>query len=166
MYPLLVLGAITATLLVVAYVRGGTALPVEGLKESGLIFVGVAPQLAVGFLLAGVLTVLLPADLIASWIGQDSGLRGVLIATVAGALTPGGPYMQFPLVAALAGAGAGAGPMAAYLAAWSLISVNRLFVWEIPVLGLPFAAARWLVSLSLPVIAGLLVPIVLKFVGR
>lgn len=166
MFPLVLIGSITVVLLVVAYLRGGPALPAEGLREAGRIFAGVAPQLAVGFLLAGMLTVLLPAGIIASWIGSDSGVRGVLIATVAGALTPGGPYMQFPLVASLANAGAGSGPMAAYLTAWSLISLNRLLVWEIPVLGFPFAVARWLVSLALPIIAGLVVPLLLRPASR
>jgi uncharacterized membrane protein YraQ (UPF0718 family) len=166
MLPLLVLGTITLLLATIAYWRGGTALPIAGATEAFRIFASVAPQLALGFLLAGLLTVLVPAGTIAQWIGAESGIQGVLIATIAGALTPGGPYMQFPLVAALAGAGAGPGPMAAYLAAWSLVSVNRLLVWEIPILGVQFAAVRWIVSLPMPIVAGIVVPVVLRAVGR
>ena len=164
--PIVILGIVTIVLVVVAYLRGGVALPVAGVGEAGRIFASVAPQLAVGFLLAGMLTVLLPGEVIARWIGADSGFAGVLIATVAGALTPGGPYMQFPLVATLANAGAGPGPMAAYLSAWSLISVNRFIVWEVPILGIQFAAVRWIVSLAVPILAGLTVPLVLRLVTR
>jgi uncharacterized membrane protein YraQ (UPF0718 family) len=166
MLPIAILGSLTGALIIIAYVRGGTALPIEGGAEALRILSSVAPQLALGFLLAGMLTVLMPADLVSRWIGPGSGFAGILIATVAGALTPGGPYLQFPLVAMLANAGAGPGPMAAYLTAWSVSSVNRLLIWEIPVLGLPFAAARWGVSLMLPIIAGLAVPVALRAVGR
>jgi uncharacterized membrane protein YraQ (UPF0718 family) len=106
--------------------------------------------------------VLVPSDVIGRVVGEESGLQGVLIATVAGAVTPGGPFLQFPLVAALARGGAGTGPMAAYLTAWSLLGVNRALVWEIPILGVPFTASRWLVSLIVPVVVGMAVPLLLR----
>lgn len=107
-----------------------------------------------------------PSSLIGSWIGEDSGLRGVLVATAAGMLTPGGPFLQFPLVAGLAKAGAGLGPVAAYLTAWSLLSVNRAIVWELPLLGTGFTGARWLVSLAVPIVVGIATPWVLRLFTR
>ena len=45
------------------------------------------------------------------------GMKGILIASAAGAISPGGPFINFPLVAALYQAGAGVGaPLAGYLA--------------------------------------------------
>jgi hypothetical protein len=44
------------------------------------------------------------------------------------------------------------------LTAWSLISVNRALVYELPLLGVPFTVARWAASLLLPLIVGLLTP--------
>ena len=94
-------------------------LPFGDTAPTPLMETCVAPEVALGFALAGLITVLIPPDLIGHAIGEESGVRGVLIATVAGILTPGGPFLQFPLVASLARGGAGVGPLAAYLTAWS-----------------------------------------------
>ncbi len=157
-----------ATLLVgaIAYQRGGIPLIRDGLGEGGALLLSVLPQVLVGFALAGLITVLVPSGVIAQWLGEESGVRGLFIATIAGALTPGGPFLQFPLVAALAQAGAAPGPMVAYLTAWSLLGFQRLFVWELPVLGGPFAIARWVVSLALPFLAGAVVPPVLRLISN
>lgn len=152
--------------LVAALARGGPSLASEGLIKGAELALSVAPQVLIGFALAGLVTVVIPASLISQWLGEGSGIQGLLIATVAGVLTPGGPFLQFPLVAGLARAGAGWGPVAAYLTAWSLISANRAIVWELPLLGASFTGARWLVSLLVPVVVGLLTPLALKVLAR
>jgi uncharacterized membrane protein YraQ (UPF0718 family) len=75
---------------------------------------------------------------------------------VAGALTPGGPFASFPLVVALFEAGAGYGAAVAYLTAWTGISLQRAIVWEWPLLGPEITIVRNLVSIPLPIIAGLI----------
>ena len=149
-----------------ALLRGGPALAADGIMKGAELALSVAPQVLIGFALAGLVTVVIPSSLISAWIGEGSGLRGIVIATVAGMLTPGGPFLQFPLVAGLAHAGAGLGPVAAYLTAWSLLSVNRAIVWELPLLGTGFTGARWLVSLLVPIAVGWLTPLVLRLIGR
>lgn len=161
----LVLGALVCLLAVVALMQGGVPRAADGIRQGVALFVSIFPQLGLGFVLAGLVTVLLPREALASVVGSDSGLPGLFLATIAGLATPGGPFVQFPLVAALAGSGAGTGPIAAYLTAWSLISWNRVLVWELPLLGPNFTLARWLVSLALPVIVGLLVPPVSRLLG-
>jgi uncharacterized membrane protein YraQ (UPF0718 family) len=108
--------------------------------------------------------VLVPSSAIAGLVGEGSGFQGLLIATGVGALTPGGPFLQFPLVAALMRSGASEGNVAAYLTAWSLLGMQRVLVWELPVLGPTFASVRWSASLVLPIIVGLLVPQILRLV--
>jgi uncharacterized membrane protein YraQ (UPF0718 family) len=83
-------------------------------------------------------------------------MRGILIATVAGALTPGGPMTSFPFVVALYMAGADRGSLVAYLTSWSLLGFQRVMVWELPLLGPEFAFLRLLANLPLPIIAGIL----------
>jgi uncharacterized membrane protein YraQ (UPF0718 family) len=161
---LLFLAAILAILGVVAFVIGGAARVADGVRESVSLLTGVAPQLVVGFLMAGFVIALVPSTLIARLVGTEAGLPGLALATVAGALTPGGPFLQFPLVATLLRGGAGEGPVAAYLTAWSLLGLQRVFVWELPVLGPGFAAARWTVSLALPILVGLAIPLVMRAV--
>lgn len=158
-----ILGTLVAVLAVLALARGGAPLALAGIHEGAMLLLSVAPQLLLGFLLAGLVTVLVPSDVIARVIGEESGLTGVLIATAAGVVTPGGPFLQFPLVAALARSGAGVGPMAAYLTAWSLLGVNRALIWEIPILGVPFTSARWILSAVVPILVGLAVPLILRY---
>lgn len=163
---ILILGVLVVALTVTALVVGGGELAWRG-ASTGLGLLGaVLPQLVLGFLLAGLVTVLLPRDAIGRVVGEESGLLGLVVATVAGAATPGGPFLQFPLVAALMQGGAGTGPVAAYLTAWALLGWQRVLVWELPLLGPGFVLARILVSLLLPIIVGLLVPLALRLLVR
>lgn len=163
---IIIVGGLVVALSIIAIARGGPPMAIAGYREGLTILLGVTPQLALGFLLAGLVTVLIPSDLVARLIGEGSGLQGLVIATIAGILTPGGPYLQFPLIAALANSGAGVGAMGAYLTAWSLLGGNRAVVWEIPILGPSFTAARWAISLIIPVAVGLLLPAALRLVSR
>lgn len=162
---LVLIGAVLG-LAAYAVVSGG----VPRLEESGRVTLDLLAtswhRMLIGFALAGLLSVLVPSELIARYLGEGSGITGLLLATVAGALTPGGPFMQFPIVASLYRSGAAAGPLAAYLTAWGLIPVNRLLVWEIPFLGPHFSLARMAASLIAPVLLGLLVPVVLRLGAR
>ena len=130
------------------------------------IILTLAAAVLVGFVLAGLVTVLIPSNLVASLLGEESGLAGVLIAMVAGILTPGGPYLQFPLVASLARGGAGVGPLAAYLTAWSLLGLNPALVWEIPLLGGSFAVARYAASITAPFLVRVLMSVMYRILTR
>jgi uncharacterized membrane protein YraQ (UPF0718 family) len=114
------------------------------------------PRIVLAMFVAGLVEALLPKDKVAYWVGSESGMRGILIATAAGALTPGGPMTSFPFVVALYMAGADRGSLVAYLTSWSLLGFQRVMVWELPLLGPEFAALRLLANLPLPIIAGIL----------
>ena len=98
----------------IAYQRD-PKLPFEGFKAGGLLFLDILPALVVGFILAGMISQVIPRELMTRWLGEESGLSGLLIATLAGSLTPGGPFVQFPIVAGLLKAGAGVAPLMAYI---------------------------------------------------
>ncbi|MDZ7262573.1 MAG: permease, partial [candidate division KSB1 bacterium] len=87
------------------------------------------------------------------WVGAESGLRGILIGTVAGGLSPGGPYVNLPVVAGFLRAGAGVGTMVAFLTGWSLWAVSRLPM-EIGILGWKFTLIRIASTFFFPPIAG------------
>jgi len=140
----------------VYWLKGG-AVFAETLQKDLVLFLRIAPQIVGGMLVGGFISVLIPNDVVARWLGRESGFRGILIASVAGAVTPGGPIVSFPIVLALAGAGADIGALLAYLTAWATIGLNRIIVWEIPFMGFDFALLRFVVSIPLPFIAGYLV---------
>ena len=69
-------------------------------------------------------------------------------------LTPGGPFTHFPILASFLAKGAGTGPICAYIASWALIGVNRIIVWELPILGPRIVVARVLASFAFPPVIG------------
>jgi len=83
-----------------------------------------------------------------------------VIATIGGALTPGGPVIGFSIGAAALKSGAGAPQVIAYSTAWALYAVHRLVVWEVPMMPARIVWLRAVVSLPLPFIAAVLAMLV------
>jgi hypothetical protein len=71
-------------------------------------------------------------------------------------VTPGGPMTSFPVVNALHEAGTGRRALVAYLTSWSTQGFQRILMWEVPMMGLEFATLRFVASLPLPLVAGLI----------
>ena len=149
-----IVGALVLLCSVVAWRSGGPQRIAQALGSGGQLFISVLPNLILGFSLAGFLHVLLPKELIVNWMGYGSGVRGLFVGTAAGMLTPGGPFTHFPILASFLSKGAGVGPVCAYIAAWSLIGLNRFFVWELPILGHQVAIVRFLASAAFPPLIG------------
>jgi len=149
------MAALAAAAVVALAARAGPGAALDGARGGLALLVTFLPKLLLAFVLAGVVQALLPRELVAGWLSDAAGVRGLLIASVAGALTPGGPFTHFPVVAAVYKMGAGVGPIAAYLTAWALLGAHRVILWELPFLGPRFTFTRFLVSLPLPILAGL-----------
>lgn len=150
----LVLVAVAAILLAIAFWQGRD-LPLAGLQAAGRTLWRNLPMLLVSFVIAGVVQVLIPGDLITGWLGTQAGSKGVLIGCVVGGLVPGAPYAVFPIVAALYEAGAGLGAVVSFVSAWSLWSVSRLPL-EMALIDPKPALVRYAITFVVPPIAGLL----------
>jgi uncharacterized membrane protein YraQ (UPF0718 family) len=149
----LVLAGVAVVLLAIAFWQGSD-LPREGLLTAGRTLWRNLAILLLGFLIAGLVQVLIPEDLLTRWLGAEAGFKGVLIGCAAGGLVPGSPYAVFPLVAALYQAGAGLGAVVGFVSAWALWSVTRLPV-EIALIGPRPALVRYAITFVVPPIAGL-----------
>lgn len=145
------LAGVTGALL---WYRDGGPGVLAALGEGAGLLAAVVPLVAMAVLMAGYVHALLPERVVHRWLGQESGLRGLLTATAAGALTPGGPFTAFPLVVGLHAVGASLPVCITYLTAWSVLGIQRLVVWELPFFGPEFVLLRVLVSLPLPLVAG------------
>ena len=152
--PTIIIAVLAITLLFIGYSKGQD-LPIKGLKSALNMTVQILPLLIFAFIMAGMIQALLPKELLSRWIGEEAGLRGIFIGTVAGGLTPGGPYVSLPVVAGLLRAGAGVGVLVAYLTAWSLWAIGRLPM-EIGILGWKFTFVRLACTFFFPPIAGLI----------
>ena len=152
--PTIIMAAIAIILLIIGYSKG-EGQHIQGLKSALGMTIDILPLLIFAFIMAGMVQVLIPRELLSKWVGEESGMRGIFIGTLAGGLTPGGPYVSLPLVAGLLRAGAGVGTMVAFLTSWSLWAVSRLPL-EIGILGWKFWFARLACTFFFPPIAGVI----------
>ncbi len=152
--PTIVMAFFAIILLYVGYSKGEDQ-HIIGLKYALRLTAQILPLLIFALIMAGMIQALLPRELISKWIGEESGLRGILIGTLAGGITPGGPYVSLPIAAGFLRAGAGIGTMVAFVTAWSLWGVSRLPM-DIGILGWKFTVARLACTFFFPPIAGLL----------
>ena len=150
-----ILLAATLVALVAAYVEGRD-VPLSGLMSAGKLLQNVWIELALGFVLAGLLDVLIPAPKLAAWLGHERLGRGILTGWGVGLLLPGGPYVLFPVVASLAQKGAAAGPLICLLTAKTLVSPIRMFTYEAPLLGWPLTLARFIPGVLAAPVLGLI----------
>lgn len=148
----IILWGTAAILALVVLRRPGRRFP-EALRYAKGNAIMVLPRLPIAIIAAGFLSELMPQEAISTWIGGESGVVGILIASAVGAVIPSGPIISFPVAIALLHLGAGAPQLVAFLTAWSVFALHRLLMWEIPLLGAGFAARRLAVSLVLPPIA-------------
>ena len=140
---------------VVAFARD-RALPLAGLGAGARLLRGVWVELTLGFVLAGLLEVLIPAPALSRWLGAEQPGRGILVGWAAGLVMPGGPYLVFPVVANLFRNGAAPGPLITLLTAKTLVSPVRMLTYEAPLLGWPLTLARFVPGVLLPPVLGLL----------
>jgi hypothetical protein len=148
----ILLWLVVAGLAFTAALRGRVLL-VDGAREGVLEFIRLLPRIGAGVIGSGFIAEVLPKALVASWIGPGSGFMGVVIATLGGALTPGGPVVGFSIGAAALKSGAGAPQVIAYSTAWALYAIHRLVIWEVPMMPPRVVWLRATVSLPLPFIA-------------
>lgn len=149
----LLLWVLVAALGLMAAVRS-KALFREGAAEGARDFVLLLPRILVGVVGSGYIAAIMPQDLITTWIGPQSGLLGITIATLAGAVTPGGAVVGFSVGAAALKGGGGAPQVIAYSTAWSLYALTRLINWEVAMMPARVVWLRAIVSLPLPFLAG------------
>lgn len=152
--PTLVMAVVALVMFVLAY-KKGEGQHMIGMQSAWKMTIEILPLLVFAFIVAGMIQVLIPKELLNKWIGIESGWRGLFIGAIAGGLSPGGPYVSLPVVAGLLKSGASAGTMVAFLTGWSLWAVTRLPM-EFGILGWKFTIVRLASTFIFPPIAGLI----------
>ncbi len=152
--PTIIMAVLAIALTIFSYNKGGGE-HILGLKTAGTMLIQIIPLLIFAFILAGMVQVLIPTEIISKWIGAESGFRGLLIGTGVGILIPGGPPVILPIGAGLLRSGAGVGTIVAYITAWSLLQLTRLPM-DIGIIGWKFTSIRIACTFFFPPIAGLI----------
>ena len=156
----------------IAFVAGAAALTVYWRDGSDVFFAvldsdvalfgDMLPKVVAGCLIGAFINLLLPRELVARWVGHESGYTGLLIAACFGFILPGGAYTIYPVASAILVMGADAGAVVAFVVSWTLIGYTRALVWELPFFGSEFVIWRIVEALPLPILAGILARIAVK----
>jgi uncharacterized membrane protein YraQ (UPF0718 family) len=152
----LVLAGLAVVFAVIAYLKD-PSLPLIGAKNGLSLLAFILPRLIPALILAGLFQVVIPQETVSRYFGRAGGMRAILMATLAGVITPGGPMVSVPFMVALAHSGAALPSLVAYMTSWSLFGLQRIIAWEAPLMGWKFVWVRVIPSLAFPVVAGWLV---------
>jgi len=99
--PTIIMGILAIILFSIGYYKG-QGQHITGMRSALNMTIQILPLLVFAFIGAGMIQVLLPRELLSKWVGVESGIRGILIGTVAGGLSPGGPYVSLPIAGLVA----------------------------------------------------------------
>ena len=141
-----------------SWIAAGRDPPVlkDGFIEARDQFITMLPKLVIGIMGAGFVAHILPKETVLAWFGPSSGLVGTALASFAGAATPGGPVVGYAIGAAALKAGADLPQVMAYVTAWSLYTLHRMFSWELSTMPPRLVLLRAGISLPVPfLVAGL-----------
>jgi uncharacterized membrane protein YraQ (UPF0718 family) len=144
------------------YWRDGREHFLAILESDLTLFGDMLPKVLAGCLIGAFVTLILPREMVARWVGHESGFSGLLIAALFGFILPGGPITIYPVAGAFLLMGADAGAVVTFIVSWTLIGYTRALVWELPFFGSEFVIWRIVEALPLPVIAGLLARIAVR----
>lgn len=96
------------------------------LKKAFKAFEGILPQFLVVFILVAMALAVLDTHTISHILGKDSGVWGVFVASIVGAITLIPGFVAFPAAAALMQGGAGATQIAAFVSSLMMVGVVTL----------------------------------------
>jgi uncharacterized membrane protein YraQ (UPF0718 family) len=133
---------------------------IRSLKAAAVSFVRILPMVLIIVLLIGLLLGFVPPDQISRFVGEQSGIGGVLLVGVAGALMHIPALLSFPLAASLLESGATVTAVAAFITTLTMIGTITLPL-EIQELGKRLALLRNGISFAVAIAIALLMGLIL-----
>lgn len=150
----LVMGILAVILVLIGYNKG-QGQHISGVKAALNMLIEILPLLVFAFIIAGMVQVLVPKEILSKWVGTEAGMRGIFIGSVAGAFCPGGPFVSLPIAVGLVRSGASIGTIIAFLTGWSLWAFARLPM-EVAILGWKITLIRFMSTFIFAPIAGII----------
>lgn len=114
------------------------------------------------FILLGLLDVWVPREIMIKYMGEGSGIKGVILSILIGSAAAGPLYGAFPVAAVFMKKGVKFSNILIFIGAWSTTKIP-MFLFEVASLGLKFAVTRLLIDIpGIIIIAFILSGIVSK----
>lgn len=130
---------------------GLKAIQVSGYSLKEMLFI--IPPI---FLLLGLLDVWVPREIMIKYMGDNSGIKGVILAFILGSAAAGPLYAAFPIASVFMKKGVKFSNVLIFIGAWSTTKIP-MFLFEMSSLGAKFAFTRLFVDIpGIIIIAGIL----------
>lgn len=136
------------TIVVLIYVILLIVRPEMGLasiKSSGYYIKEMLMIMPVIFILTALLDLWIPKEKIMQFLGENSGIKGIVLSFVLGSISAGPVYAAFPMCIMLKKKGASIRNVVIILSSWAVIKIPML-INEAKFLGPRFMAVRWVLS--------------------
>lgn len=98
------------------------------------------------FILLGLLDVWVPGEIMMKYMGESSGLKGIILSVVLGSISAGPLYAAFPIASVFMKKGVKFTNILIFIGAWSTTKIP-MFLFEISALGSGFAITRLLADI-------------------
>lgn len=98
------------------------------------------------FILLGLLDVWVPRETMVKYMGEGSGIKGVILSIILGSAAAGPLYGAFPVAAVFMKKGVKFSNILIFIGAWSTTKIP-MFLFEISALGARFAVTRLVVDI-------------------
>ncbi len=112
------------------------------------------------FIVVGLLEAWISQENIEKWLGQGSGLKGMLISMALGTMPAGPLYAAFPVGVSLIEKGASYRNIIVFLSSWAALKIPHIMM-EIGAMGLRFAVIRLILTAVLIIPTALLIEFIL-----
>jgi len=104
--------------------------------------------------LLGLFSVFVQKETVGKYLGKTSGIKGIILAIIIGALPTGPLYVAFPMAAVLIKKGAKISSIIVFLSAWACIKIPQEMV-ELQFLGVRFMLLRLTLTIIFVIIMGI-----------
>lgn len=132
---------ITAFIFIVNRNMGAKAISITGYSLKEMILV--IPPI---FILLGLLDVWVPKETMMKYMGEKSGIKGIVLAIILGSAAAGPLYGAFPVAAVFIKKGVKFSNVLIFIGAWSTTKIP-MFLFELSALGTKFAMTRLLIDI-------------------
>ena len=160
---LITLGLILIVMSALLYIFPDKKEPV--LRISWDFFIEMIVILPAVMVILGLFAVWIPNDIVVKYLGKASGIKGIFLSIVLGALPTGPLYIAFPMAAVLLKKGTKISNIVIFLSAWACIKIPQEMV-ELQFLGLQFMISRLILTIVFVVIMGLFIERIIKWSNK
>lgn len=122
-------------------------------KSSFLQMLSVLPPI---MLMLGLMDVWVPREILMKYMGDNSGILGILLAMLIGSIAAGPMYAAFPFTAVLMKKGVKFSNIIIFMNAWCVTKISTL-LFEVSALGFKFTFVRLLIDIPGVILMGFIV---------